>query len=172
MQANRSDRFVEYVDGCDRLRTMEGETVTDETVCFVREVVATYVGEHKQMPAMCSSRDADVMLRKVLPDGSQERVVAIAMNNKNRPVGWTLLGIGTGSQCAVDLTALLRFVLLTGAPAFLLGHNHPSGDPGPSADDIELTKRISQGAQAVGLKMLDHVIIGNGRFSFLDAGLL
>ena len=59
-----------------------------------------------------------------------------------------------------------------GAAAVVLAHNHPSGDPTPSAQDIEVTKRLLDASEVLGIKLLDHVIVGNGSyFSMRNEGL-
>jgi DNA repair protein RadC len=62
-------------------------------------------------------------------------------------------------------------VIRESAAALVLVHNHPSGDPTPSAEDLEITRRLRQVAELVGVRILDHVVIGKGRFvSFVDDG--
>lgn len=68
---------------------------------------------------------------------------------------------------------VLRPLLLNACSGAIVVHNHPSGDPTPSRDDIELTDRIVRGANVLGLRLVDHLIVGaEGYFSFLDGGLL
>jgi len=67
----------------------------------------------------------------------------------------------------------MKSAILLGAAAIVLSHNHPSGDPTPSPDDIRMTERMSKAADILGIRLLDHVIIGElGSFSFRDAGRL
>ncbi len=64
-------------------------------------------------------------------------------------------------------------VIRESAAGIILVHNHPSGDPAPSKEDREITKRLKEVGELVGVKVLDHVIIGNGRYmSFADEGML
>lgn len=65
-------------------------------------------------------------------------------------------------------------VILANAAAIIVAHNHPSGEPTPSYEDIELTKRLKAAAELLGIRLLDHIIVGeNGRFySFLEDGAL
>ena len=61
----------------------------------------------------------------------------------------------------------------SGCASIILIHNHPSGDPTPSKEDILFTKRISEGGQIIGIKVLDHIVIGNGTYASLkEKGLL
>lgn len=78
---------------------------------------------------------------------------------------------GVGS-CAVTMADVLRPAVMNAAHSIVLVHPHPSGDPSPSAEDIELTRRVGDASELLGIRLLDHVIIGRGRhFSFLDAGI-
>ncbi len=67
----------------------------------------------------------------------------------------------------------MKSLILANAAAFLLAHNHPSGDPTPSAEDLAITKRIRECADLFGMRLLDHVILGHGRYcSMCDENLL
>ena len=68
---------------------------------------------------------------------------------------------------------MFRLVLREPAAGVIFVHNHPSGDPAPSAEDASMTERLRQAGALLGVKVLDHVILGDDRhFSFLDAGLM
>jgi DNA repair protein RadC len=89
-----------------------------------------------------------------------------------------VIATGSVAHCAVGIADVLRFVILSGAVSFIVSHNHPSGDPTPSRDDIELTRRLGDAARLCGLRMIDHVIVGDqpdglppSYVSFVDAGL-
>lgn len=78
---------------------------------------------------------------------------------------------GVGS-CAVTMADILRPAVINAAHSVVLVHPHPSGDPSPSAEDVDLTQRVGDASHLLGMRLLDHVIIGRDRhFSFLDAGL-
>ncbi len=102
-----------------------------------------------------------------------ERFVCLALDSRQNVLGWTTIGIGGIAHCPVDLTQIARFAVLSGALAIIVGHNHPSGDPSPSPEDLTLTTHIRAACKLLGLRLLDHVIIAtDSQFSFLDAGLL
>ena len=102
-----------------------------------------------------------------------ERVVALALDARSRLRAEITVGVGGQSGCALSPSDLLRRLLLEGAAAAILVHNHPSGDPSPSASDLTFTQRLAEAFEVVGLELLDHVILGReGHFSFLDCGIL
>lgn len=117
--------------------------------------------------------DADDELR--CASGIEERCLALALDAKNKILGWHLVGKGGVASCSVEPGAVFRPALAAGAVGVVIVHNHPSGEPSPSADDVALTERLRKGGELLGVRVLDHVIVTADRaryFSFLDAGLL
>jgi DNA repair protein RadC len=84
-----------------------------------------------------------------------------------------VVSVGTLTQSCGHPRELYKAAILTNAAAIILVHNHPSGDPSPSLEDAQLTARISKAGEILGIKLLDHVIIGElGHYSFANAGRL
>lgn len=73
---------------------------------------------------------------------------------------------------ATAFTANYKSVLLSSASSIILVHNHPSSDPAPSREDLEITRRLKEGADLLGIRLLDHIIIGDGCLSFAERDLL
>jgi len=120
-----------------------------------------------------SSRDIDAALRPRLADADVEHFLAIPLDAKNRPLGEARIGLGGLSACPVAPADVFRALLREAAAGVVFVHNHPSGEPSPSADDVALTDRLRRAGELLGVRVLDHIIIGReGYFSFLDAGLL
>lgn len=138
----------------------------------IREASIRYRGATSRGATLRTSRDVAAWLRTIDPMADAvESLVVIALDAKHRPVSWHLASRGGATSSVVDVAAILRFAVLAGAPTFVLAHNHPSGDPTPSADDRAVTQRMITAFKAVGLRLLDHVILGDGvHFSFADAG--
>ena len=66
---------------------------------------------------------------------------------------------------------MFKAALLANAAAIIVSHNHPSGDPTPSADDVDLTRRLAAAGELLGISLLDHIVIGDGRYySFKESG--
>lgn len=103
----------------------------------------------------------------------QEFFGVLCLDARQQPIGFVTVSLGGIASAAVDIRIVLKPPLLTNASAFIVTHNHPSGDPSPSPEDVALTERISKAAQTMGLRLLDHVIVTDTQsFSFLDSGLL
>lgn len=103
----------------------------------------------------------------------KEQFRILFLNNKNILIGDELQQIGTVNHTPVYPREVMKRALALGATALILVHNHPSGDPSPSRDDIEMTKRLREAGKPVGVAIHDHFIIGkNGVTSFHEEGLL
>ncbi len=82
------------------------------------------------------------------------------------------VSIGSLNQTVVHPREVFKTALLSSASAIILLHNHPSGDPTPSREDIDITNRIKETGEVIGVKLLDHIIIGDSFISFADRGLI
>jgi len=95
-------------------------------------------------------------------DDDKEHFWAIFVNAQNRYLLHTLVSTGTQSASLVHPREVLGPALREGASAVILVHNHPSGDPSPSREDLRLTRQLADAATLLDLRLHDHVIIGNG----------
>jgi DNA repair protein RadC len=113
-------------------------------------------------------------LRRVRGDGSQERTGALYLNARNRLLrDDPEIYRGTLDRAVVEPREILKRALLANAAGVILYHNHPSGDPAPSREDREFTRRLASASESVGLKLLDHIVVGRGGcVSFREAGLM
>lgn len=110
-----------------------------------------------------------------LRDAGKELFCLILLDRKNKPIHH--LELSRGSVCAsiVDPKEIFREVFLHSASSIILVHNHPSGEPEPSGEDIDITRRLREGCVLFGIDLIDHVIIGRNEedhFSFARAGML
>jgi DNA repair protein RadC len=108
-------------------------------------------------------------------DDDKEHFWAVLVNAKNGYLLHTLVSTGTQSASLVHPREVLGPALREGASGVILVHNHPSGDPSPSPDDVRLTRQLVDAATLLDLRLHDHVIIGNGTgawVSMADRGLI
>jgi DNA repair protein RadC len=102
----------------------------------------------------------------------KEQFHVILLDGKNRPLKDVRVSEGTLTASLVHPREVFVPVIEESAAAIILVHNHPSGDPTPSAEDIAITQRLRQVGEMMGVRVLDHVVIGHGRYvSFADEGL-
>jgi len=93
------------------------------------------------------------------------------LNSANKVIDVKRLTQGGTRQTVVDVPMLLKMAIEKSAAAVVVAHNHPSGQNHPSREDEEVTRRIKEGCQAVGIILLDHIIIAhNNYYSFSDEG--
>jgi DNA repair protein RadC len=92
----------------------------------------------------------------------QEVMGALFVDTRHRLLGESELFRGTLDRAAVEPRAILREALLRQASGMIAFHTHPSGDPSPSAEDLAFTRRLVTAGEAVGVKLLDHLILGHG----------
>lgn len=105
--------------------------------------------------------------------GSIERFRVLFLNNRNMVIADELISEGTVNQTPVYVREVMKRALELGATAIVLAHNHPTGDPKPSRDDIELTTQIAAAGRPLGIAVHDHVIIGRqGHASLKGMGLI
>jgi DNA repair protein RadC len=103
----------------------------------------------------------------------EERFGIVMLDSKLRLIRSETLSVGTLDASIAHPREVFRTAMLASASAIALFHNHPSGDPAPSEDDFFITTRLVAAGQLMGINVVDHVILGAGRwYSFHDAGML
>lgn len=115
---------------------------------------------------LTDGQDAATVAHAMIGDRPVEHVIALVVDAKGAITAAITVAIGSMSGAALSTVSILRAVLATHGAGFILAHNHPSGDPRPSAHDIAFTLRLREACDAVGLAFLDHVIVTRnvGRF--------
>lgn len=110
----------------------------------------------------------------------QEAFYCVYLDRKNHPLGRHLITLGTVDSTLVSCREVFRGAILAGACALVVAHNHPSGDPAPSAADLHVTRKLRDAAKVIEIELLDHVIVGDakgdplgrGVYSFREAGII
>ena len=103
---------------------------------------------------------------------AEEHVYLLAMNTKCYIIAAFLLSKGSVNASIVGPREIFTRLCLCGANNFVLTHNHPSGDSTPSNDDFAVTRRIKECAELMGMKFLDHLVVGDSYYSFAEHGYL
>lgn len=119
-------------------------------------------------PANVIQNAADVArICDFMAEYTQEHLCVLLLNTKRVLVGIFTVYIGTVNTSLVRAAEVYRPAIMTNAPNLIVAHNHPSGDPTPSAADVTLTRRLSEAGDLLAIELLDHVVIGQGRFTSL-----
>lgn len=150
-----------------------GETKAIQ-VMAVMELIRRYSTE--ALPEKTRFTSSELVYRRMLPyigNIDHEEIWALMLDNSHAELASICLSSGGKKQTVFDLTVLLKHALIEGATSVILCHNHPSGQLIPSLSDDSITRLCKEGCRAVGLKLLDHVIITSvGFYSYADNGRL
>jgi len=113
-------------------------------------------------------------LQRIHAEDTQEQVGALFVNARNRLLRHDSdIYRGTLDRAVTEPREILKRALLCNAAGVILYHNHPSGDPSPSREDREFTRRLATAADLLGIRLLDHLVVSAaGSVSFREAGLL
>lgn len=103
---------------------------------------------------------------------TKEYFFAIHLDGKNRICCVDEVSVGSLNQSVVHPREVFKTALLSSAAALILVHNHPTGDPTPSNEDIQITRRLKEVGEIIGVKLLDHIIVGDSYISLSGQGLL
>ncbi len=124
-------------------------------------------------PRMSSSREAADYFMPRLAGLEVEQFRCAMLDTRNRLIREVTVATGTVNACFIHPREVFRPAITESSCAVILVHNHPSGDLRPSEEDVALTRRVVEAGTLLGIRVLDHLIVGLGNyFSFLDAGLL
>lgn len=135
-----------------------------------KRMAALAAGER---PVVRSPQDAAELMLPRLRYEKKELFIALLLSTKNHVLASPTLAVGTLSASVVDPRELFREAINHNAASVVLVHNHPSGDPTPSAEDVALTRKMSEAGRLLDISVLDHLIIGDGKYvSLKEKGIL
>jgi DNA repair protein RadC len=166
--------------GIDEASTSELSTVKGIGPAKVAQLkacleIAKRIGSQKWQagqPLHCAE-DVYRHFRENLAGEKREQFYVVLLNNKNRKIREVKISEGSLTASLVHPREVYNPVIRESAAAVIFVHNHPSGDPAPSPEDIDITKRLKEVGDVMGVRVLDHVVIGHDRyFSFNEKGLL
>lgn len=118
----------------------------------------------EERPSINSPADAAALVQYEMSALEQEHLRAILLNTRNRVIEIVELYRGSLNASPVRIAEVFKPAIRRNAAALIPVHNHPSGDPTPSADDLALTKAIREAGRLLDLDLLDHLIVGQGRY--------
>lgn len=95
-------------------------------------------------------------------DLDKEVLVVYFLNTRNKILRREVMAIGDNDESIFPIKSILKIALLINANCLIFSHNHPTGNINPSNDDIETTRKAKEGADIIGIKVLDHIIVGKG----------
>lgn len=135
-----------------------------------RRMAASRIGDRV---VIRSPRDAAELLAEQLRYLQKEHFVCLFLNTKNQVIAQETLSIGSLNASIVHPREVFRAAIKYGSASIVCAHNHPSGDPAPSPEDIAITKRLVESGRIVGIDVLDHIVVGDGHFvSLKEQGMM
>jgi len=127
---------------------------------MIREAVVRYRGRARRVgESMRSPTDVARFVRALVGTDAREHFVVVMLDGRHRPVAYQVVSVGTATASLVHPREVFQPAVGVGAVAILVAHNHPSGDPTPSAEDREVTDRLLRAGQLIGIPLLDHVVV-------------
>lgn len=137
-----------------------------------RRVRVSLVREQADRPyAVRHAGDVVGHLRAFLGDDPRERFAVVYLDTRHKAIAVHDAHVGTCDSSPVHPREVFGPAVALAATAIIVAHNHPSGDPTPSANDRAVTERLRQAGELLGIALLDHVVIGDARYySFADEG--
>ena len=133
-------------------------------VTIKMEKVKSMLVENKQIS---SPEDVFRIVNKYLDGVDREHLVLLTLDTKNKVTSINTVSIGSINTSIVHPREVFKTAILSNASSVILSHNHPSGDVTPSKEDIDITKRIKECGRILGIELLDHLIIGDDKYSSL-----
>ncbi|MBX3325544.1 MAG: DNA repair protein RadC [Nitrospira sp.] len=125
------------------------------------------------VPKISASGDVRQLVEAHFDGRPHEEFLVVFLDAKHRPTGYQVVSVGSLTLSIVHPREVFKAAVCMNAAAVICIHNHPSGDPTPSQEDRALTKRLMESGELLGIRVLDHVVIGEDRHvSFADEGWL
>jgi DNA repair protein RadC len=121
-------------------------------------------GDDRPIELVEGPEDAQGIFAPLLEDLDQEAVAVLCLGARHQPLHAGIVAMGSLNSAAVHPREVFRIAVAVNAAALVLAHNHPSGDPEPSEDDVRLTRRLQRCGETLGIELLDHLVIGNARW--------
>lgn len=139
---------------------------------FIREVSARYKKTQKPKFGISDAKDvADFVRTKVIKDNTKEHFVVLSLDASHKVASYSIVSVGTANYSVVHPREVFQIAILSGAVAIIVAHNHPSGEVKPSDADHQVTKKLKEAGELLGIKVLDHVIVGDDSYhSFVQHG--
>jgi DNA repair protein RadC len=103
------------------------------------------------------------LAREYISVPDREHFVIVALDTRNKVIGLNTASIGTLDEAKIHPREIFKYAILANAASIILVHNHPSGEPEASGDDIKLTKRVHEAGELIGIDIVDHVILGEDK---------
>lgn len=118
-------------------------------------------------------KDAVELGKRFLEESDREQLLVCCLDTKNQPTAINVVSVGNLNTSVVHPREVFKPAILSNSASIILFHNHPSGDPTPSKEDTNITERLTECGNILGIKLIDHIIIGdNSYYSLKEKGII
>ena len=131
---------------------------TQQRPLYELKVVRERRPEYAPVHAIRTSGDLFEAFKNRFERLDREEFIVVLLDGKNRTMGFNQVSVGTLTASLVHPREVFQPAILSGACAVIVGHNHPSGDPSPSAEDRDITRRLAKAGELLGIRLLDSVV--------------
>lgn len=150
---------------CEELQAMEGIGLAKAAQILAALELGRRVQASVKIPAVVRSpQDAADLIMEHLRYLDREVMRLIILDTKNQVIASPTVSVGTLNASMVHPREIFKECIRRSAASLIVVHNHPSGDPSPSTEDIQVTERLRRAGEILGIDVLDHIIIGDNRF--------
>src|SRR3990167_3052091 len=178
-QARALTELYNQADGLGRIRRDQitaihglGERVADVLIAVFELGRRELYKEHGQRPTISSPGDAAALVQYEMSALEQEELRVILLNTRNQVVKIETVYRGSVHASQVRVSEIFKGAVRENDPGIIVVHNHPSGDPTPSPDDVAITRAFVSAGKLMDIEILDHLVVGQGRFvSMKERGL-
>lgn len=141
----------------------QAKRVNIVSIKMVREGSILYESRNINSPEIAAE-----LGRKFIENSDREELIVCCLDTKNQPLSISVASIGSLNSSIVHPREVFKVAVLSNAASIIVFHNHPSGDTSPSTEDISVTNRLKEAGNIIGIKLIDHIIIGSdGRYTSL-----
>jgi DNA repair protein RadC len=175
-----AQHLLSFFQGLRRLKDASIEEITSSTkgigpakaiaIKASLELGARLPRLEQEQKQITSPEDVAQLLMETMRYFDREHFCVLHLDRKSRLIASEDISVGGLHSAAVHPREVFKFAIKRSAASIILVHNHPSGDPTPSADDIQVTRRLVEAGQLLGIEVCDHVVIGNGCYTSLKSG--
>lgn len=143
----------------DQLKKYPAKRVNIVSLKLVKENSFLYPDRNVRSP-----EDAYKLLKQFLVEVDREYFIVVCLDMKNQPTAINVCHIGSLNASIVHPREVLKPAILSNSASVIVAHNHPSNDPTPSREDIEVTKRLVEAGKIIGIEVLDHLVVCSDKF--------
>lgn len=157
---NVSFEDLQNINGLGRVKSIQMKALAEFAIRFSKPQMIV-------RKAITSPEDVAGILMAEMKDEPQEIVKTLILNNQNELIRVVTNAVGSGNSSYIEIKDIFKEAIKSSATKIIVVHNHPSGSVEPSLEDVKFTYKVKDAGELMGIELVDHVIIGNGKFASL-----